>query len=1124
MKQTGKRLIAVFAALALTFSVFTVGSDTAEVKAEEPQAAGTYYEELTVTNTQNNSEYTVKNLTVATNGAIVLGSIPGDADPKAATIRVTGRAVVEPEGRIRLQGRNGFGGVLVIGRGAALEVLKKDTVQVPDEEEGYILVEEEASVKLEGEFANITVGGKSVYLDGNQKLSYMLFCENGTWHGSKIDIKVPYEESKFKRLLDISPDMKFGTITIEDHTQSQIDYELNRSLRAEKLVVNTQKKLTIKESSENGVVKPTIVDVDEAELYDTVAITNFTGSSEGDANEFLVREKLTIDGASGDILAEGNGRLNLDSDGLPREIYTPALSRITSGREVRITKGSKIYNTDAQEYSEYGVDMGPFDGHNVIFDGVNNNDVDYIFIFNGGGGIIKDGGPGLSLSVTLPEEQKIFEHTRYRDKWTQRDKPSYTPETFERITVKDGNAKDFDFDLDIKELTVASGSSLTIKGRQNPENAEDHADSTVRIITEANISGILNVSGEDGKAASLSIVKDAKLNILQAGMVRTSGKGKISAEMGAIVNVGSEPLRVTFDSGEAVFDGNQKIAAELWFDGTSWTGKITSGTLETETTTDPATNPSSGTTTEPATNPSDGTTTDPETNPSSGTTTDPETNPSSGTTTDPATNPSSGTTTDPATNPATGTTSDSETESASDTTSEPASTVVSDEEPEIKDQTTSTNKAEDGTRTTTTSTTYTDGSKVTEKVVEKPDGSSTSTTTTTEADGTKIVEKVEEKADGSSKATTTTTETDGTKKTETVEKKVDGTEVTTNTVKDSEGNSTTEKVEKKTDGTVTTTNTVKDADGATTTEKAVEKPDGSVTTTSTAKDAEGNVLSTSKTVEKTKEDGTKTITATEKNADGSSSTSKTTINTDGSSKTNTTTLNVDGSTTKEKITEKADGSLTRTATTIDQDGKVLATEKEKVTVSKSGTETSTTTVEKADGSSSESVVKTKADGTTASTVTKTDSKGNVSVTVGSKKTDGSEISKSYAVEDDGVVLTAVEATTESASIPASVKVNGKSVPVTSVGDGAMKDNETVKTVKLADTITSIGEGAFSGAKNLKTIKLSANVTEIAPGAFDGIKSNATFYISATTDEEFDALVELLKKSGVGSKVKFKRAK
>ncbi|MCR4720229.1 MAG: leucine-rich repeat domain-containing protein, partial [Lachnospiraceae bacterium] len=119
--------------------------------------------------------------------------------------------------------------------------------------------------------------------------------------------------------------------------------------------------------------------------------------------------------------------------------------------------------------------------------------------------------------------------------------------------------------------------------------------------------------------------------------------------------------------------------------------------------------------------------------------------------------------------------------------------------------------------------------------------------------------------------------------------------------------------------------------------------------------------------------------------------------------------------------------------------------------------------------------------------------------------------------------TAVEATTTTASIPASIKVNGETVPVTSVGENAMKDNKTVKTVKLADTITSIGEGAFSGASSLKTIKLSANITEIAPGAFDGIKSNATFVISAATDEEYEALIALLKKSGIGSKIKFKRA-
>ena len=458
---------------------------------------------------------------------------------------------------------------------------------------------------------------------------------------------------------------------------------------------------------------------------------------------------------------------------------------------------------------------------------------------------------------------------------------------------------------------------------------------------------------------------------------------------------------------------------------------------------------------------------------------------------------------------------------ATPATPEPEPEVI--KEPEVVDTINRVTKSEDGTETTTNITKYDDGSQTTEKIVEKPDGSSTATTTTKEADGTTVTEKVEKKADG--------------------------TEVTTNTVKETDGSSTTEKVEKKNDGTVTTTNTVKDADGATTTEKVVEKPDGSVTTTSTEKDADGNVLTTSKVVEKTKEDGTKTITATEKNADGSSSTSKTTLNTDGSSKistttqnadgstsvskttikadgsskTNTETQNADGSTTTEKITEKADGSLSRTATTVDDDGNVLSKETEKVTVSKSGTTTGTTIVENADGSSSESVVKTKTDGSVSSTTTETDAEGNVSVTLGTTTAKGTETTKSFAVEEDGVSLTKLETEGTTATIPATIKANGETIPVTSVGDGAMKGNETVKTVKLADTITSIGEGAFDGAKNLKTIKLSANITEIAPDAFKGINSKATFYITAASDEEFDALVELLKKSGVGSKVKFKRA-
>ncbi len=475
---------------------------------------------------------------------------------------------------------------------------------------------------------------------------------------------------------------------------------------------------------------------------------------------------------------------------------------------------------------------------------------------------------------------------------------------------------------------------------------------------------------------------------------------------------------------------------------------------------------------------------------------------------------------------------------------------VSDDEPvTVKSQTETIDEADNGTKTTIVSTTYTDGSKVTEKTVEKPNGSSVKKTTTTAADGTETVEKIEENADGSKKSTTTVTEPDGTQTTNTVSENVNGTVVNTQTVRNPDGSSVTDKVEKtakdrvttthtekKTDGSsttdkvektdkgkITTTHTVKKADGSIATEKTIEKPDGSITVTTYEKDADDNVISSSTVVGKIKEDGTQVITAVSENADGSSSNSKTTIYTDGSSKTSSTTQNADGTITEEKLKEQSDGSATRTSTTTDEEGNVLTTENETVTVNKSGTVNDTTTIMYWDGSSSEKTVKTKADGSSTSTLTATDSDGNITVTVESSKTDGSSIEKSYAVDGDEITLTSVAATTSSASIPASVSVNGKHVPVTCVGEGAMKDNVSVTKVTLADSITNIGEDAFSGAKNLKTIKLSANVTEIAPGAFDGIKSNATFYISAETDEEFDALVQLLQKSGVSSKAKFKRS-
>lgn len=418
----------------------------------------------------------------------------------------------------------------------------------------------------------------------------------------------------------------------------------------------------------------------------------------------------------------------------------------------------------------------------------------------------------------------------------------------------------------------------------------------------------------------------------------------------------------------------------------------------------------------------------------------------------------------------------------------------------VKEQKSTSDTAADGTKTTTVTTTYGDGSKSTETVVKKPDGSVINTVSTTGADGTNTEKKTEEKADGSTKTTTTVTSKDGSKTTDTVEKKANGTEITTQAVREADGSSSSEKIEKKANGTVTTTYAARDTEGNSAVLETVEKPDGSITSTLTEKDAEGNVTATAKVVEKTKEDGTKTITTKEKNADGSSATSKTTVKPDGSSKTDATIHNADGTVTKEKIKANADGSATRKATTKDENGKTVSTEKEVITVDEKGTVTSTTTVKNADGSKSETVVQTKANGASSSTTTATDAEGNVTVTTGSVKKNGNSIEKTYEVGKKGLTLTGVEATTSSASIPAKVKVNGKKVRV-----------------------TSIGENAFEGAEGVKTINLTANITKIAVGAFNGIDPDATFVISAKTDKEYNKLVKKIKASGVADTVKFERA-
>lgn len=76
----------------------------------------------------------------------------------------------------------------------------------------------------------------------------------------------------------------------------------------------------------------------------------------------------------------------------------------------------------------------------------------------------------------------------------------------------------------------------------------------------------------------------------------------------------------------------------------------------------------------------------------------------------------------------------------------------------------------------------------------------------------------------------------------------------------------------------------------------------------------------------------------------------------------------------------------------------------------------------------------------------------------------------------------------SVTIPATVKVNGVSYPVTSVDKGAFKNNTNIKKVKLGKNIKNIEADAFRGCKNLTSVSLPSNLQTIEKNSFNGCSS------------------------------------
>ncbi len=326
------------------------------------------------------------------------------------------------------------------------------------------------------------------------------------------------------------------------------------------------------------------------------------------------------------------------------------------------------------------------------------------------------------------------------------------------------------------------------------------------------------------------------------------------------------------------------------------------------------------------------------------------------------------------------------------------------------------------------------------------------------------------------------------------------------------------------------------ADGTKTETVETTNTDGSTTKTQTTKDAEGNVLQTVTQTTNETDNGTVTNTVT-KDADG------TVLKT----VTRSTEKNDDGSTVTTKSTVNSDGTGSSKSTIVDENNNVISTTSTKTTKNKKGTVKVKSETENLEATGSEvkhvdstvktytsekvksEITETKADGSSVKTenTIKADKKGNLTVTskVTEKDADGnttkSTTTATVKVKKSGALtLSEIDAKGEVAVIPDSVVSNGKTVPVTTIGKGAMQGNETITDVKLGDNITKISKNAFKGDKNLEHIELTDSIKSIAKNAFKGIAKNAVFTIKAASEKEFNRIVDLIKKSGVGKNVTF----
>lgn len=107
-------------------------------------------------------------------------------------------------------------------------------------------------------------------------------------------------------------------------------------------------------------------------------------------------------------------------------------------------------------------------------------------------------------------------------------------------------------------------------------------------------------------------------------------------------------------------------------------------------------------------------------------------------------------------------------------------------------------------------------------------------------------------------------------------------------------------------------------------------------------------------------------------------------------------------------------------------------------------------------------------------------------------------------------------------IPATVKINGVILKVTSIKKNAFKDNTKLISVKIGKNITNIGKNAFANAVNCKKITIvSTKLKKVEKNAFKNISKSAKIIVPSSKIKKYQ---KLLKGKGQSADVKIQENK